>query len=172
MTFERSFDYELIRAVITQPEIYKFISDDGSPPREEYRPVESEAVWYVVVWDGNELLGLFMLVPENTVCWQIHTCLLPDAWGFRAQEAAKLLPAWIWEHTPCRRIVTNVPAPNRLALHFAVRAGMKIYGVNQASYLKHGVLCDQVCLGLSPDAGMPESAAKVEEHEEETCQPL
>lgn len=156
--FERSFDYELICRIMVHPRIWPHISDDGSPPASEYRPIESQAIWYVIVREvhpdlkGEDLLGLWMFVPQNTVCWEVHTCLLPCAWGERGLRAAKLLPNWIWRHTPCRRIVTNVPRTNRLAYHFAVKAGMRMFGVNIASYLKDGKYCDQICLGIShPD---------------------
>ena len=153
--FERSFDYQLIRRIMTHPRIFPHISDDYSPAMSEYRPVESGQIWYVIVRDiypdagPEEILGLWMFVPQNGVCWEVHTCLLPAAWGERGQRAARMLPDWIWENTHCQRIVTNVPTPNRLALHFALKAGMKIFGVNRESYLKHGVLCDQVMLGIS-----------------------
>jgi RimJ/RimL family protein N-acetyltransferase len=169
--FERSFDYELIRSILTHVRIWPFISDDGSPPVEEYKPIEHDAIWYVIVRDvhdeGTDLLGLWMFHPQNAVCWEVHTCLLPAAWGERGQFAASLLPAWIWANTPCRRIVTNVPTTNRLALHFAIKAGMKIYGVNEASFLKRGILMDQVCLGITASAEIPageaETIAEVQE---------
>jgi RimJ/RimL family protein N-acetyltransferase len=164
--FERSFDYETIRSVMTHPQIYPHISDDSSPPAGEYRPIESEVVWYVeaqeITPETYELLGYWIFHPQNAVCWEVHTCLLPAAWGDRGLAAARVLPEWIWEHTPCRRIITNVPMTNRLALQFAFKAGMKVYGVNESSYLKDGELHDQVCLGIS--RSVPQS------REEEECQ--
>ena len=150
--FARSRDYDLIRGILTHPRVYDKITDDCSPGRDDYRPVEHDAVWYVIARQDGEVLGLWMLVPQNGVCWEIHTALLPRAWGELALEAARQLTDWIWANTPCRRIVTNVPSTNRLALRFAIKAGMKIYGVNFASYLKRGVLCNQVCLGISAPA--------------------
>ena len=150
ITFERSFNYDIVRRVMTHPQVWPHISDDGSPAHQDYRPPEGEHIWYVLAWDnGKELLGLWMFHPQNAVCWEVHTCLLPNAWGERAHIAARALPEWIWQHTPCRRIVTHVPENNRLALRFALKAGMTIFGCNKASYLKHGRLCDQLCLGLS-----------------------
>lgn len=155
ITFERSTDYELIRAIITHPKLWPYISDDNSPAREDYRPIESESVWYVVARTrdaevGAYVLGMWVFHPLNSICWEVHTCVLPRAWGHVGLEAARQLPEWIWENTPCRRIVTNVPSTNRLALQFALRAGMTIFGCNRASFLKDGKLCDQVCLGISP----------------------
>ena len=150
IAFERTRNYDIVRRVMTHPQIWPHISDDGSPSHQDYRPPEGEHIWYVLAWDnGEELLGLWMFHPQNAICWEVHTCLLPNAWGERAYTAARALPEWIWRHTPCRRIVTNVPSSNRLALRFALRAGMTIFGCNKASYLKHGRLCDQLCLGLS-----------------------
>jgi hypothetical protein len=184
--FERSRDYGLIRRILTHSRIYPHISDDCSPPAADYQPVRSEAVWYVVARDRrpglSDLLGLWMFVPQNGICWEVHTALMPCAWGEVGLEAARMLPAWIWANTPCRRIITNVPSTNRLALHFALNAGMKIYGINEASYLKGGKLCDQLCLGLSPTQETPRreaetarhaiETAKAEEREGKLCQPL
>ena len=149
ITFERTTDYELVRKVMTHPAIYPHISDDSSPPAAEYRPIEHESVWYVAAYDGAELLGIWMFVPQNAVCWEVHTCVLPSAWGDRGLLAARLLPLWIWANTPCRRIISNVPATNRLAMNFAAKAGMHLFAVNEDSYLKYGQLCDQALFGLS-----------------------
>jgi len=169
--FERSFDYPLIRHIMTHPKIYPHITDDYSPPISEYHPIQNEYMWYVIVHDiyvvdvgPEEILGLWVLHPHNTICWEIHTCLLPNAWGPRGQVAARLLPEWIWQNTTCRRIITAVPTTNRLALHFAFKAGMKAYGVNEASYFKNDRLCDQVVLGISaPAEYAPHSRSEAQE---------
>lgn len=154
ITFERTGNAELVRQIMTHPQIWPHISDDCSPTAEEFQPIMHRHFWYILARheDTDTLLGLWLFTPQNGVCWEVHTCLLPVAWGMLGQSAARALPAWIWENTPCRRIITNVPAGNPLALQFAQRAGMKVYGVNEGSYLKHGVLRDQTCLGLSKPA--------------------
>ena len=156
ITFERTLDYELVRSILTHPLLYPHLSDDHSPPAADYRPIEHEAIWYVLAKDGETTLGLWIFHPQNGITWEIHTALLPCAWGDIGLAAARELPAWIWANTQCRRIITNVPSTNRLALHFALKAGMKMYGVNIASFLKEGRYCDQLCLGISPPEIKPE----------------
>ena len=57
----------------------------------------------------------------------------------------------------------NVPRDNRVAYHFALAAGMNVYGQNECSFLKNGKLHDQICLGISRPADMPLfGAAQVE----------
>lgn len=155
--FERTKDWEMIRKVLTDPKIYPAISDDGSPAVDEFRPIQNDGLWYVAVWDDvlrgtKELCGIFLFAPLNAATWEIHTCLLPHTWGAKAAEIAKALHQWGWEHMPCQRIITNVPAYNRLALRFAKCAGMREFGVNPASYLKNGKLYDQIMLGISREA--------------------
>jgi hypothetical protein len=151
MTFERSFDYSLIGEIMRHPRLYQ--ADDFSPAREDYRPPENESIYYMLVRDGEELLGLFVLYPQNAVCWEIHTRLLPCAWGARAAEAAKGILEWLWTNTPAVRLVTSAPGNNRLAIRFAEAGGLSRFGRNPASYLKNGKLHDQILLGISKPPG-------------------
>ncbi len=163
---ERSQDYALIRGIMTHPRVYPHLRDDASPAAADFQPIESEALCYLVAWDANELLGLWLLVPLNAVCWEIHTALLPNAWGDRARRASDVMLAWVWGNTPCRRIVTHVPADNRLAYHFALAAGMHVFGIDEQSFLKGGRLLDQICLGIN----RPRAAAETSIPDE--CRPV
>jgi hypothetical protein len=147
--FERTTDYALVRAILTHPAIYPHITDDGCPAADQFQVLEHPSIWYVLVRDGAEVLGLWMFAPQGAACWEVHTCLLPCAYGDRAKQASRAMAEWIFTHTPCQRIVTTVPAYNRLALRFAERAGMTRFGTNERSYLKGNTLHNQILLGLS-----------------------
>lgn len=149
MTFERTVDLDLIRAVVTHPKIYRMLGDDFSPKAEDFQPQINEHLWYVVVQSGSKVGGLFFLHPHNGICWEVHTCLLPEFWGPQAIEAARGLIPWVFENTACRRLVTSVPEYNRLALKLALHAGLKAYGRNPKAYQKHRRLHDLVLLGIS-----------------------
>jgi RimJ/RimL family protein N-acetyltransferase len=149
LTFERTKDYALVKEIATHPAIYPFISDDYSPSPNDFKPFEDDAIWYVLVKDGDELLGMWMFAPENAICWQVHTCLLPNAYGKRAKQAALEMANWIWTNTTCLRLITSVPEYNRQASIFARWAGMEEYGRNPESYMKTGILHDQILLGMS-----------------------
>lgn len=153
MTFERSTDYALIRGIMTHPRIWNWIGDDDAPAREEWLPVEDERFWYVIVRcePHNELLGLFLLLPLSRVRWEIHCCLLPNAWGERAREAAREVFRWMWTQSTARRIVATIPRCNPLAVRLAERAGMRRIGIDEQSFLKYGKLQDQILLGVSPE---------------------
>lgn len=146
----RTVDMPLVRSIMTHPRIYAHLADDGSLPPSAFRPAEHPSVIYLLVVDESPL-GVFMLVPHNTVCYEVHTCMLPRAWGERAEVAARAGTEWMFEHTSCRRIITNVPTCNRLAERFARKCGMAEFGRNPKSFLKGGALYDQILLGISKE---------------------
>jgi RimJ/RimL family protein N-acetyltransferase len=152
MIFGRTFDMEVVRAILTHPKIYPFIGDDDAPKMEEFRPREDPGIWYVLARltpDSSEPLGMFVLVAQSRTCWDIHVNILPSTYGPVAWLVSQEIFPWIWESTTARRVVGSVPAYNKLAIHYAERAGMKRFGINEKSYLKGGVLIDQVLLGIS-----------------------
>lgn len=147
MRVARLTDYDVIQATIAHPAIYGKLADDLAVLAEEFTPVQSDALIYLGVYWADEFLGLFVFAPTNSVCYDVHTCLLPAAWG-KAIEAGRLACQWMWRHTACRRIVTTVPVDNRLALRLALRCGFTQFGLNPQSWLKGGVMRDQILLGL------------------------
>ena len=149
ISFERTTDWPLVKKIVTHPMIYPHMSDDFAPAAEAWKPIQDESFWYVLVREEKELLGLWILHPENAICWKIHTCLLPSAHGEKARAAVKYFANWVWENTPCHRVNTDVPIYNRLAYRFAKRAGMTEYGLNPRSWMKNGRLHHQIMLGIS-----------------------
>lgn len=147
---DRTFDLALIKRTMTHRRIYPYICDDGAPPAEAFSPIDNPLIYYLQMSD-SEHLGVFMLHPHNTVCFEVHTCLLPHAWGETARQCTREGTRWMFDNTPCRRIITNVPQYNRLALKLALESGMSQFGVNPKSFLKDGKLCDQIMLGISKE---------------------
>ena len=155
ITVERTFDYGLVNSIMTHPAIYPFISDDGSPSREQFRAPESDCIWYVLAKNDGQIIGLWMAIPLNAVTYEIHTNVLPDHRGKEALDAAKIALEWAWENIPnCQRIVTNIPRFNLPARVFALQSGLSRMGVNPKSFLKEGVLHDVTMLGISRPEGL------------------
>lgn len=149
ITFERTSDWDLVKKIATHPKIWPTISDDFSPPRDKWQPVETSEIWYVLVRGKGVPIGFFMFAPETAVCWHSHICILPIAWGDVAHLACRLVFYWLWERTECRRIIGSIPVSNPLAIKFAVQCGMERYGVNPKSFMRRGQLEDQILVGIN-----------------------
>ena len=148
LTVKRTFDYELVRQILVHPKIYPWISDDCSLPPQECAPVASEKIYYIYARNGHPV-GLFIFMPQNGICYDLHVCVLPEAWGRESVPAGKLAIQWMFEHTLARRITGSVADYNRLACRYAEKLEMEEFGVNRKSYLHDGVLYDQHLFGIS-----------------------
>ncbi len=147
MTLEKTQNPHLVKYIVTHPQIYPYISEDGQDPNTFEAPGDP---WiYLIIRATYGPLGLYGLVPQTSVVLEVHTCILPEGRGAPAAEAAQLLITWVWQNTEANRLVTLVPVYNRRALKYAQRAGLVEYGRNPASYKKDGKLWDTVLLGLT-----------------------
>lgn len=154
ITLERTHNLDAVRAIYTDPDVWPWIGDDFAGDVQSFRVNADPRIWYLVVAEGTRLLGLFTLLPESEVCWKAHVVMLPECDGQTNREAARMLAPWLWEHTRCRRLVAEIPRRNPAAVLFARWAGLRKFGVNEKSFLKHGQLWDQVCMGISrPEEG-------------------
>lgn len=144
MNLSRTRDMALVASIMKDPAIWPHIHEDTV----ECNPIDHDGFNWMLVDDG-EPAGVFMVHALGTYCYEMHTCLLPRIWGHKAAHAAQILLGWAFTDTICEKMVTNVPAYNRAALRFARTGGMVEEGVNRASFMRNGVLIDQIMLGIT-----------------------
>lgn len=142
-------DQRVIDETLRHPRVYRHIRDDFCPEDPRQFSAPAGPFLYLAAYHGAEYLGLFMLQAHSAVLWEVHTCLLPTAWGGATLACTAACAQWMWERTPCQRLITAVPEGNELALRLARRSGMADYGVNPRSLQRGGRLLDQTMLGMS-----------------------
>jgi RimJ/RimL family protein N-acetyltransferase len=146
---ERTFDYALIRSIMTDPTVWCGISDDYAGSVHDFKPIESEQLIYALWSEAGIPKGLWLFVPQSRIRWEVHTCIPKESRGRAAFDAAQECMQWVWQNTECVRIITAVPAFNPSALRFARMVGMQVIGVDEKSFQKGGELHDQMLLGIS-----------------------
>lgn len=153
ITFQRTEDMELVRLILTHPKIYGPGSDDFSPDATEWKPPKGEHLLYVLVLENDEVAGLFTVLFVSPILYKIDGGFLPWAWGKCTEAACTAFINWLFEHTGCERIIADVPAYNELSLRMTRIMGMKQYGENPESYLKHHKLHNVLLMGISKPKG-------------------
>jgi len=149
ISVERIRDPGLVIQAVTHPRVWPHSSDDFSPPPDEIgRCIDVANHIYVGCWAVDEYLGCYLFVPINRILYDVHTMLLPSAWGATGNRCAEATLKWVWDNLPSKRLTTSVPDNNPLALRYARRVGFEDYGYSPRSIQKGGVLLGQYLLGL------------------------
>lgn len=147
MKIERTHDMDLVYSIMANESIWPHIHDDFV---KEPNPVDHDQLYWMLISDDHPA-GVFLVHAVNSVCYQMHTCLLPRIWGDGAAQAAKLLGDWVFNEMNCMKLITAVPAYNRAAFRFAKAGGMTQEGINRASFMRNGKLIDQIMLGVTKE---------------------
>ena len=143
ITLQHLNDLDLINRVILDAAVNDGISDDASKNHEiQQLPHTFECLG---IYQDEEIKGLFMLVPQNAVTAEIHTCLLLR--GKEAFQAGELLLDYLFNNY--QKAISYTPSTNKKALFYALRLGFKKEGVLTQSFLKNGKLLDQTLVGLT-----------------------
>jgi RimJ/RimL family protein N-acetyltransferase len=154
MLISRTYDYALVKRILTEPKVWAALGDEAKPARADFAPTESEKFIYLVAWEGTEPLGMFLLIPRNSVHAETHFAMLPSVWG-RSTDIGKAFLEWIWRNTSFERLTGNILERNRLAIAYAKGIGCQPFAVNPNSVRRGGKLLNEVLVGISRPAEIP-----------------
>lgn len=150
---ERTTDADFVSSVINHPEIREDLTDG-----EDLHVPMHESIYYLKPTferhvDGaveDVAVGVVGFIPINAVTWNPHIAILPEYRG-HGTDAMKAGVTWMFENTPCRKIVAYPPAFNTRMIRVFEKCGFKMEGVSPKSFPWHGVLRDRVLMGLEKE---------------------
>lgn len=129
-------------------QMWDALSDDSSPPAEDFAPVDSPLVSYLCPTHDGQRLGVLMLVHVNAATVELHTALLPEYRGAHTKAVFDALRDYL-RARGVSRLRTWVPACNRPAYVAALRVGFELVGTEARAFLKHGELHDLHLFGVT-----------------------
>lgn len=149
-------DAKEVWAVMKSPDVWEHITDDAPVwmgEGELSMVVANPSLFFLVpVVDGIRV-GVFFLHPWNYVTYELHSMVRKENRGKMVVAGLKELGRFMFDNTPCQKIVTHVPAGNFRAKALAQLMGMELIGNNRKSLLRGGVLIDQYLYGICKQRG-------------------
>lgn len=145
MIVERCYDVDTIREILTHPDIYARIAEDGSPSQEDYIP-EMIGVAYILGIVDSEPAALMTYYPVSTITWECHVQVMPKYRKTHADEFAQKALQWAWD-MGCHKLMATIPVIYPTVKDFGLKHGFEIEGISKQSYLKNGQILDQWYLG-------------------------
>lgn len=146
MIVDRCYDVEVVRAILTHPEIYECIAEDGTPPREDFM-LQLEGIACIVGIVGSEPIGVMIYHPINGITWECHVQVLPAYREQYADEFSEKALDWAFS-LGVKKLVAQIPFLYPNVKDFGLKHGFEVEGINKQSYLKNGQIHDQWYLGL------------------------
>ena len=146
-------DVEAVNRILRHPEIYPYSIDDGCSEDantfDAGPALESENLYFLGWRVGDAWAGLCMLQAWSVATYEIHVSILPPfRKGSAVIHAATKAIDWMYDNTACCKVVAAVPVINKAAIFFAMSMGMVEEGLMKKSFMKDGVLVDQMILGI------------------------
>lgn len=126
LTFERSTDYPLIRAILTEPQLFRRMRNDKAPERERFDVGPREGLIYIIARDRGAPVAVFILATSEYPPGfaEVHFAIRQSHWGFSADVARQFI-RWVWGEFPIYTLVGNVPTYNPLARRLAESVGFR-----------------------------------------------
>lgn len=143
-------DFEPVAQVLSDPEVWPSISDDFSPVFDKEGCVEILSNDKIYVLMPNEA-SVFVFIPINHILYDSHIAIKTDGRGKWGYDGTRRALTWMFEQTPCLKIVGRFNVNNIRMLWLAKLMKFTIEGICRKSLMIHGSLADQIMIGLSKE---------------------
>ena len=142
----KTTDAELIRSIVTLPELWATVAEDGMGSA-GWSP-NMDSGWFLAM-DGADIIGLYSVAANNCVTLEIHPFILKAFRGRAAYASGAQILEWLMLNTKYEKVVCSIPVIYKNVKLFAMRCGFREEGINRQSYLKNGKIHDQWMLGIT-----------------------
>lgn len=144
---DKDFDY--IRAVMFDDEMWARCSDDFTPKIDETL-TSMHGLWLVCIVDGDRF-GLASVHSSYNSAVGVHIYIPKCNRGKSSINVGKEVLNWIVENSgdSICKINTQIPEIYKDVVGFASRLGFNREGVDSKSVIKNGLALDKICMGIS-----------------------
>ena len=150
MNLEPIKDMEVVKSILTDPEMWARIREDDNELEDFEVPDNDELLWLGIYTDDG-LAGLFFIHNLSLTTIQLHAHILEPFRAKYAKEAGRLVIAYFAYEMSDRinKLIAEIPVCYPDVYHFSLKNGLKDEGINRASILKNGEFMDQHRLGIT-----------------------
>ena len=126
MIIERSYDYPLIKQIMTEPQIWQEICGIHGDMIEEFEPVVDDYV-YLIGYDKLNIVGLF-IIHASKYGYQCHIQVIPERRKQYAAEFGQESIRWVWNNSDISKLVALISSNLINVISFAEFLGFEIIG--------------------------------------------
>lgn len=145
---ENTIDMDLVKAIVTEPEIWERASD-GLSKEEFYPGYDSMTCWLLCI-ENDTPIGVILLHTDNSASLRMHPYLRAQ-FREKGRIMMKAFYEWLIASTKdeVNKVIVSIPETHKKVINFAKKVGFKTEGFNRESYRKDGKLYGQQNLGIT-----------------------
>ncbi len=147
---ELTQDRELVKSILTDPDLYKLISDDFSPLAKDFEPIWDDSRIHLLVKKEDKVIGVTIGHFISGCCMVGHFNILPKYWGDN-KDANRACIDWVFENTNAIKCIAFIPEYCKEVLKSALSMGCYEEGYIANSILKDGKLYGQWLVGIDSE---------------------
>lgn len=144
--FETTTNYSLLNKLVRESPVYKYGTDDFSPPQAEAKVIETPYIQYILVYDNTKLVGFISLLHMSIVKAEFHPLILLNA---QSIDIMTYFFKWVWKNTSYHRLSTFIPEDNKIAARMAERYGLIKFGFEPDAMQRNQKLIGIYLFGIS-----------------------
>ncbi|MCK5616517.1 GNAT family N-acetyltransferase [Candidatus Pacearchaeota archaeon] len=152
MRLEPLTDLDVVHDILTDPEMWERIKEDGNV-LEDFVVPDNKALLWLGIHTDDGLAGLFFIHNMNLTTIQLHAHILEPYRKKYAKEAGRLVIAYFANEMSDRiqKLIAEIPVCYPDVYHFSLKNGLIDEGLNRLSVLKNGEYMDQHRLGITKE---------------------
>jgi hypothetical protein len=139
LIIEKIFDAKKCLDILTDDHIFDSISEDGAT-FEDLKVDVINHCW-LGIYEGLDLIGVFLLRPLYSECFDVHIHILKEYRKYWKSAGAAIIE-WCKENIPGKTLHTNVPVFCKNVRYFVLSLGFKEAGVIPVVWKKNGKMND------------------------------
>jgi hypothetical protein len=144
----RTYNPNAVRQVLSRPEIFAVIAEDGQTPEDIDLDVFNDC--WLSMMEGDLFVGCYKLHALNRITVKAHAQILPEYRKKYSRDTGIALHEYIYNKAPAYlKVVVEIPTIYPNVKQFATDIGFREEGINRSSYLKGGEVIDQWMLGIT-----------------------
>lgn len=144
ISIQRITDAELIKSLLQED--YDAFQEDGNLTFDQFQPIMSQAVFYLMFIVHGEPAGMAIITQYKQLLADTHICILKKFRGAESHVLGKLAHQWIKDNTTVKKFMTLTPSTYKHAIEYGKRVGYVYEHVIKNSCKKNGKIID-LCLG-------------------------
>lgn len=148
MIIKTTKDFEMIKGIVLEPEMYERASDDYTDP-DKFNPALQEWIGCFTDGESPECVGLLSVTEETASVLNIHMHIPKKYRGKNSFLIGNGMINFLIKHRPKRCIKIDIKIPDIYpeVIRFAEKCGFQKEGIDRKSFLKNGLIIDRIMMG-------------------------